>query len=86
MPSKPSPPSRGAWIEILVIVFYPSLPPSPPSRGAWIEIIFVVLCVESAGQRHRLMPTLRALSACAGCIGRRRFRLKQIAVVLFERI
>ena len=34
-----SPPSRGAWIEILV-----GRPPnntllSPPSRGAWIEIL-----------------------------------------------
>ena len=38
-----SPPSRGAWIEIIVLPpsLYPLLP-SPPSRGAWIEITYSV--------------------------------------------
>ena len=35
----PSPPSRGAWIEITIMRFRKTRPPrSPPSRGAWIEI------------------------------------------------
>ena len=34
----PSPPSRGAWIEILVNALSHHGPQSPPSRGAWIEI------------------------------------------------
>ena len=34
-----SPPSRGAWIEILLSRWTRTLEiPSPPSRGAWIEI------------------------------------------------
>ena len=33
-----SPPSRGAWIEILLLAALGILMPSPPSRGAWIEI------------------------------------------------
>ena len=34
-----SPPSRGAWIEILIVVQIPGPgPSSPPSRGAWIEM------------------------------------------------
>ena len=33
-----SPPSRGAWIEIVLYIRFPCPPPSPPSRGAWIEI------------------------------------------------
>ena len=33
-----SPPSRGAWIEILQKSNCASLVRSPPSRGAWIEI------------------------------------------------
>ena len=36
---KPSPPSRGAWIEIYNIGnINGSRSTSPPSRGAWIEI------------------------------------------------
>ena len=33
-----SPPSRGAWIEIMVVRYLVALRASPPSRGAWIEI------------------------------------------------
>ena len=33
-----SPPSRGAWIEIVESGLYASGDWSPPSRGAWIEI------------------------------------------------
>ena len=33
-----SPPSRGAWIEILWAAVRSEQMPSPPSRGAWIEI------------------------------------------------
>ena len=34
-----SPPSRGAWIEMLCMVIYnKDFCVSPPSRGAWIEI------------------------------------------------
>ena len=33
-----SPPSRGAWIEIIVFLVCILLVVSPPSRGAWIEI------------------------------------------------
>ena len=33
-----SPPSRGAWIEILIFPSSPRPRQSPPSRGAWIEI------------------------------------------------
>ena len=35
----PSHPSRGAWIEILLIRILRYLPASHPSRGAWIEIL-----------------------------------------------
>ena len=39
-----SPPSRGAWIEIISVSPVPVNLPSPPSRGAWIEIyLFCVL-------------------------------------------
>ena len=31
-------PSRGAWIEIQVLLEVPGLPKSLPSRGAWIEM------------------------------------------------
>ena len=41
-----SPPSRGAWIEIVIGWAYYALPMSPPSRGAWIEIC--VLCSQPA--------------------------------------
>ena len=35
----PSPPSRGAWIEIGKLrLDSNTAPQSPPSRGAWIEI------------------------------------------------
>ena len=34
----PSPPSRGAWIEIVGTVTGFQVGVSPPSRGAWIEI------------------------------------------------
>ena len=33
-----SPPSRGAWIEIILWPFVGYHRRSPPSRGAWIEI------------------------------------------------
>ena len=33
-----SPPSRGAWIEILCSAMRTLCFESPPSRGAWIEI------------------------------------------------
>ena len=33
-----SPPSRAAWIEIVVEDDYEPVIPSPPSRAAWIEI------------------------------------------------
>ena len=33
-----SPPTRGAWIEIVVATINASLTKSPPTRGAWIEI------------------------------------------------
>ena len=33
-----SPPSRGAWIEILILSTIKFSEKSPPSRGAWIEI------------------------------------------------
>ena len=33
-----SPPSRGAWIEIISIHRARTFRTSPPSRGAWIEI------------------------------------------------
>ena len=33
-----SPPSRGAWIEILARCANAEREMSPPSRGAWIEI------------------------------------------------
>ena len=35
---KGSPPSRGAWIEILCFKHLHHIIVSPPSRGAWIEI------------------------------------------------
>ena len=35
-----SPPSRGAWIEMLIVAgLMISAGVSPPSRGAWIEIM-----------------------------------------------
>ena len=34
-----SPPSRGAWIEIVAAKYGVNKPESPPSRGAWIEIV-----------------------------------------------
>ena len=37
-----SPPSRGAWIEIMVASRSTLRSASPPSRGAWIEILVVV--------------------------------------------
>ena len=36
-----SPPSRGAWIEILLRLWTLTSDASPPSRGAWIEIALV---------------------------------------------
>ena len=33
-----SPPSRGAWIEIVIFGKALIMLVSPPSRGAWIEI------------------------------------------------
>ena len=39
-PHLPSPPSRGAWIEILRQDRTEEPEKSPPSRGAWIEIVF----------------------------------------------
>ena len=33
-----SPPSRGAWIEMVRLLLLLSVMSSPPSRGAWIEI------------------------------------------------
>ena len=38
LPDK-SPPSRGAWIEISLILLAHLTCLSPPSRGAWIEIV-----------------------------------------------
>ena len=35
---KPSPPSRGAWIEIFSVDRVLQNTSSPPSRGAWIEM------------------------------------------------
>ena len=46
-----SPPSRGAWIEILgpvTIIF--TFPLSPPSRGAWIEIGWITGTVSGLGE------------------------------------
>ena len=45
-----SPPSQGAWIEILLLVSIKPATASPPSQGAWIEIdmalvILIVLAV-----------------------------------------
>ena len=39
MPPGQSHPSRGAWIEILVLMLSSLLKVSHPSRGAWIEIL-----------------------------------------------
>ena len=39
-----SPPSRGAWIEIILETQGCYLPKSPPSRGAWIEMDASRLC------------------------------------------
>ena len=33
-----SPPSRGAWIEIMMVIHSAGINGSPPSRGAWIEM------------------------------------------------
>ena len=38
-----SPPSRGAWIEIVIFQTNHTNMPSPPSRGAWIEIAIIRL-------------------------------------------
>ena len=35
-----SPPSRAAWIEIIVHAQHMQFHTSPPSRAAWIEIVF----------------------------------------------
>ena len=47
MQTGPSPPSRGAWIEILKPSWsiFGQLS-SPPSRGAWIEIVRSVIMSE----------------------------------------
>ena len=37
----PSPPSRGAWIEMLRLAVGKLFVSSPPSRGAWIEIFLI---------------------------------------------
>ena len=37
-----SPPSRGAWIEIKVVLGDGTVLMSPPSRGAWIEILSAI--------------------------------------------
>ena len=34
-----SPPSRAAWIEMLIALRLPQVLESPPSRAAWIEIL-----------------------------------------------
>ena len=40
-----SPPSRGAWIEILeAMADYFHVTRSPPSRGAWIEMAMMLHC------------------------------------------
>ena len=40
-----SPPSRGAWIEIVILIYCKLTQKSPPSRGAWIEIFDILfLC------------------------------------------
>ena len=39
MKESKSPPSRAAWIEIIVNLSGRLLPASPPSRAAWIEIM-----------------------------------------------
>ena len=31
-------PARGAWIEIMMVIFFGSFFESLPARGAWIEI------------------------------------------------
>ena len=36
-----SPPSRAAWIEMLIALRLPQVLESPPSRAAWIEIPLV---------------------------------------------
>ena len=46
-----SPPSRGAWIEILRIKRLHLNAKSPPSRGAWIEIFLSVLFLLSRPRR-----------------------------------
>ena len=37
-PGPRSPPSRGAWIEIITLLKNGVVMTSPPSRGAWIEM------------------------------------------------
>ena len=44
-----SPPSRGAWIEILFPPAGRCVRQSPPSRGAWIEMLKVLPCVPALG-------------------------------------
>ena len=49
-----SPPSRGAWIEMVYgDSYWKMLMASPPSRGAWIEII---VFDEFIPERHRVAP------------------------------
>ena len=35
---QPSPPTRGAWIEMIRVLEAAEVCVSPPTRGAWIEI------------------------------------------------
>ena len=42
-----SPPSRGAWIEIMVGQNRSDKLESPPSRGAWIEIEIIAAVLEA---------------------------------------
>ena len=47
-----SPPSRGAWIEIILPESMVRVAESPPSRGAWIEIAWEKGCNEN----HNVAP------------------------------
>ena len=38
----PSPPSRAAWIEIVLPAWRSCMSASPPSRAAWIEMVYVI--------------------------------------------
>ena len=44
MPFEWSPPSRAAWIEMLLRTVFLQILTSPPSRAAWIEIARVMCC------------------------------------------